>query len=75
MHLDAVKTRAAAETASGTGKGCKSKINIRIDLDDNSLTVSDNGIGLDKEKFEHFADQVPDSCVSGITRDSSCDSG
>ncbi len=52
--LDAVEARAQAEASAGTSQNYKPKISIRIDLDGNSLTVSDNGIGLDKEKFEQF---------------------
>ena len=65
--LDAVEARTAAESAAGTGKDYKPHISIRIDLDENSLTVSDNGIGLDKEKFEQFL--APNfSFKSGNTR-------
>ena len=65
--LDAVEARATAEVSAGTGKDYKPKINIWIDIDDNSLTVSDNGIGLDKEKFEQFL--APNfSFKSGNTR-------
>ncbi len=65
--LDAVEARAGAEVAAGTGKDYKPTISIRIDLDENSLTVSDNGIGLDKEKFEQFL--APNfSFKSGNTR-------
>lgn len=65
--LDAVEARANAEAAAGTGKDYKPQINIRVDLDENSLTVSDNGIGLDKEKFEQFL--APNfSFKSGNTR-------
>lgn len=52
--LDAVEARVASEKAAGTAAAYPPKIDIRIDLDDNSLTVTDNGIGLDKEKFEQF---------------------
>ncbi|CUR69130.1 ATP-binding protein [Pseudomonas aeruginosa] len=52
--LDAVEARATTEVAAGTGGSYKPQINIIIDLDQNSLTVSDNGIGLDKDKFEQF---------------------
>src|SRR6266481_6303913 len=52
--LDAVEARVATEKSAGTAGGYKPKITIRIDLDDNSLTVTDNGIGLDKDKFEQF---------------------
>jgi hypothetical protein len=52
--LDAVEARAAYEKSAGTDAGYQPRIDIRIDLDDNALTVTDNGIGLDKEKFEQF---------------------
>jgi len=52
--LDAVEARAAYEKSAGTEAKYQPKIDIRIDLDDNVLTVTDNGIGLDKEKFEQF---------------------
>lgn len=52
--LDAVEARAIYEKAAGTGTNYQPQVDIRIDLDDNSLTVTDNGIGLDKEKFEQF---------------------
>jgi hypothetical protein len=52
--LDAVEARAEYEKSAGTGAAYQQQIDIRIDLDDNTLTVSDNGIGLDKEKFESF---------------------
>ncbi|RMQ42177.1 hypothetical protein ALQ04_01127 [Pseudomonas cichorii] len=65
--LDAVEARANAEMAAGTGEDYTPRINIKIDLDENSLTVSDNGIGLDKEKFEQFL--APNfSFKSGKTR-------
>lgn len=52
--LDAVEARVAFEAASGTQASYTPSISIRIDLDKNALTVTDNGIGLDKEKFEQF---------------------
>ena len=52
--LDAVEARAAQERSASSSSGYAPKITISIDLDENSLTVSDNGIGLDKEKFEQF---------------------
>lgn len=65
--LDAVEARAAAEKAAGTGDAYKPRIDIRIDLDENALTVTDNGIGLDKDKFEQFL--APNfSFKSGKTR-------
>lgn len=65
--LDAVEARVANEKAAGTNATYKPKIDIRIDLDDNALTVTDNGIGLDKDKFEQFL--APNfSFKSGNTR-------
>lgn len=65
--LDAVEARSSLELASGSIKSYTPKINIIIDLDENTLTVSDNGIGLDKEKFEQFL--APNfSFKSGKTR-------
>ncbi len=65
--LDAVEARVANEKAAGTGGAYKPKIDILIDLDENALTVTDNGIGLDKDKFEQFL--APNfSFKSGNTR-------
>lgn len=52
--LDAVEARVANEKAAGTADSYKPKIDIYIDLDDNSLTVTDNGIGLDQDQFKLF---------------------
>lgn len=65
--LDAVEARSAQEKAAGTAETYTQKISIIIDLIDNALTVTDNGIGLDKEKFEQFL--APNfSFKSGKTR-------
>lgn len=65
--LDAVEARAGMECSAGTKTSYSPKIKISIDLDDNSLTVTDNGIGLDKDKFEQFL--APNfSFKSGKTR-------
>jgi hypothetical protein len=65
--LDAVEARVALEASAGTATSYKPKINLLIDLDENALTVTDNGIGLDKEKFEQFL--APNfSFKSGNTR-------
>lgn len=52
--LDAVEARIAIEKASGTENSYTPKIDVFIDQDDNALTVTDNGIGLDQDKFEQF---------------------
>lgn len=65
--LDAVEARTSAEKAAGTEAAYKPKIDICVDLDENALTVTDNGIGLDKDKFEQFL--APNfSFKSGKTR-------
>lgn len=52
--LDAVEARLAIEKSAGTESGYTPRVSISIDLDANALTVTDNGIGLDKDKFEQF---------------------
>lgn len=65
--LDAVEARVAIEKSAGTEAAYKPTIDVRIDLDDNALTVTDNGVGLDKDKFEQFL--APNfSFKSGNTR-------
>lgn len=65
--LDAVEARAIQEAAASSTSAYRPTINVLIDLDDNALTVTDNGIGLDKEKFEQFL--APNfSFKSGKTR-------
>lgn len=65
--LDAVEARFVAERSAGTEASYRPRISILIDLDDNALTVTDNGIGLDKDKFEQFL--APNfSFKSGNTR-------
>jgi hypothetical protein len=64
--LDAVEARAALEKSSGK-EDYVPRVDVRIDLDANLLVVTDNGIGLDKEKFEQFL--APNfSFKSGKTR-------
>ena len=65
--LDSVEARSDLERSAGTQSGYQPTIRISVDLDENSLTVTDNGIGLDKEKFEQFL--APNfSFKSGNTR-------
>ncbi len=52
--LDAVEARHAHETSAGTAANYLPKVIITVNLDDNTLSVTDNGIGLDKDKFEQF---------------------
>ncbi len=65
--LDAVEARLELERSAGTEADYRPTVKIRIDLDDNALTVTDNGIGLDQDKFEQFL--APNfSFKSGNTR-------
>ena len=65
--LDAVEARVSVEKAAGTKLSYNPRIFIKIDLDQNALTVTDNGIALDKDKFEQFL--APNfSFKSGKTR-------
>lgn len=65
--LDAVDARYEYETAAGTAGTYKPLVRIIVNLDENMLTVTDNGIGLDKDKFEQFL--APNfSFKSGNTR-------
>lgn len=65
--LDSVEARVEVERSAGTDTAYEPKIRIIIDLDENALTVTDNGVGLDKEKFEQFL--APNfSFKSGATR-------
>lgn len=65
--LDAVEARSALEISAGTSADYQPRIDVLIDLQSNSLSVTDNGIGLDKEKFEQFL--APNfSFKSGATR-------
>jgi len=65
--LDAVEARMDAEAASGTAANYEPIVSIYVDLKENLLSVTDNGIGLDKEKFEQFL--APNfSFKSGNTR-------
>ncbi len=52
--LDAVDARFEFEASAGSSASHIPRVFIEINLDENSLTVSDNGIGLDKDKFEQF---------------------
>jgi hypothetical protein len=65
--LDAVEARMAVEKSAGTSAAYTPRVHVLIDLDENALTVTDNGIGLDKDKFEQFL--APNfSFKSGNTR-------
>lgn len=61
--LDAVE-----EKASISDKSYIPKLSITIDIEDNSLIVSDNGVGLDYQKFSQFLAPCFSFKSSGNTR-------
>lgn len=52
--LDAVEARRLLEQSAGTAGGYQPTISVLVNLDENLLSVSDNGIGLDEQKFQQF---------------------
>ncbi|MFF2245893.1 hypothetical protein ACFVTM_17130 [Arthrobacter sp. NPDC058130] len=67
--LDAVEARMALEKDTGTDQGYQPAVRVIVDIDSNSLTVTDNGIGLDQEKFQQFlAPNFSFKTESGNTR-------
>lgn len=65
--LDAVEARTAIEQDAGTAADYSPLVRIIVDIDENLLTVTDNGIGLDRDKFQQFL--APNfSFKSGNTR-------
>jgi hypothetical protein len=64
--LDSVEQRAVQERSSGNNS-YKPTLWIAVDIKENELTVSDNGIGLDRDQFQQFL--APNfSFKSGKTR-------
>lgn len=67
--LDAVEARQALEKRVGSPGSYQPKVTIEINVDDNSLTVTDNGTGLGKQEFEQFlAPSFSFKSVNGGTR-------
>lgn len=52
--LDAIDKRREEEKAQGTNSSYQGEVRVIIDLDQNLLTVSDNGIGMTSEQFQKF---------------------
>jgi len=52
--LDSLEARALNETTSGALPFYQPFLNIIVDIKENSLTVSDNGIGLNRDQFQQF---------------------
>ena len=52
--LDALEKRARDEAAAGTVSSYHQRLRIIVDLDENQMTVSDNGCGMTYDEFERF---------------------
>lgn len=52
--LDALEKRARDEELAGTSGNYSQQLRIIVDLDENQLTVSDNGCGMTYEEFQRF---------------------
>ncbi len=65
--LDSVEARAIEEKRTKSGEGYKPRIGITVNMQANCLTVTDNGVGLNKDQFQQFL--APNfSFKSGNTR-------
>jgi molecular chaperone HtpG len=56
--LDAISKRRMAAMAGDCSEGDEGKISIRIDREKNTLTITDNGIGMTAEEVKRYINQV-----------------
>jgi molecular chaperone HtpG len=56
--VDAISKRRMAAMAGDCSEGPEGKIAIRIDREANTLTISDNGIGMDADEVKRYINQV-----------------
>ncbi len=56
--VDAISKRRMAAMAGDCSEGPEGKIQIRINREANTLTISDNGIGMDAEEVKRYINQV-----------------
>jgi molecular chaperone HtpG len=56
--VDAISKRRMAALAGDCSEGAEGKINIRIDREAKTLTISDNGIGMTGEEVKRYINQV-----------------
>jgi molecular chaperone HtpG len=56
--VDAISKRRMAAMAGDCGEGPEGLISIRIDREAKTLTVSDNGIGMDADEVKRYINQV-----------------
>ena len=56
--VDAISKRRMASMAGDCSEGPEGLINIRIDREKKTLTISDNGIGMDADEVKRYINQV-----------------
>ncbi|MFU8884384.1 MAG: molecular chaperone HtpG [Cyanobacteriota bacterium] len=56
--VDAISKRRMAAMAGDCSEGPEGKIQIRINREANTLTISDNGIGMDADEVKRYINQV-----------------
>ena len=56
--LDAISKRRMAAMAGDCSEGDEGKISIRIDREKNTLTITDNGIGMTADEVKRYINQV-----------------
>ena len=56
--VDAIQKRRMAAMAGDCSEGAEGQISIRIDREARTLTISDNGIGMDADEVKRYINQV-----------------
>ncbi len=56
--VDAISKRRMAAMAGDCSEGAEGRISIRIDREKNTLTISDNGIGMTADEVKRYINQV-----------------
>ncbi len=56
--VDAISKRRMAAMAGDCSEGAQGRISIRIDREAKTLTISDNGIGMDADEVKRYINQV-----------------
>jgi len=56
--VDAISKRRMASMAGDCSEGAEGRISIRIDREANTLTISDNGIGMSADEVKRYINQV-----------------
>jgi len=56
--VDAISKRRMAAMAGDCSEGSEGRIQIRIDREQNTLTISDNGIGMTADEVKRYINQV-----------------